>query len=155
MMNRRKLSGGAPVVSLILGAAALVGAVEFYLGTPHGVFTDQALTPGATRVDTVVVSSGARSSGRPAQLVWAFACSTAAASDDSMGYATIRAITQGRTMHVGDDSLVLQPEPLAEAGWAGETQIMHTVADSYEVRTRNPMTGSAKGELWWYSRNER
>ncbi len=161
-MMRRRTKGPAghqprALFAFVAAAVALVtaaGAVEFYLGDARAVYEAAGLAAGATRTDTVVVASGSASSPRPMQIVWAYACSSAAASTDSMQYAVVRAITQGHTMHVGKDSLVLRPGGPA-TDWSGETQLMHVVADSYQVDTRNPMATTAKGALWWYPRNER
>jgi len=153
-MRNRRFAARAGLVTFAVLVAGTAVALQFYLGTMRVVYDGASLSAGATKVDTVVVSSEARNEPRAAQLVWAFACSSSAASADSMQYAVVRAISGGRRLHVGQDSLVLRPDGSA-VNWTGETQIMHTVADSYEVRTVNPTSTAGKGALHWYSRSER
>ena len=118
------------------------------------VYDGVTLDGGSTRNDTVVASSrpSDRSRLRFDQIVWAFSGTSEADEIDSMFSVVVKAIVNGVAHQVGD-SLEIRPVPPGNGVTRGEIRLMHVIADSHLVVTRNPMSSAVTGvSLVWYGK---
>lgn len=128
-------------------------------GGVNVVYEGATLAANSTRIDTVVTSSKPtdRSRSRFEQIVWTLGGTSAGTAADSMFAATVKAIVGGVAQHIGSDggdSLRIAPAPSSGSA-TGETRLMHCMADSYQVTSRNPMVGASVtgAKLTWYGRS--
>jgi len=134
---------------LVLGLLACLGAfagstLALWVST-RTVYSGVTLAAKSTRLDTVIVSEPAKNEKPQDQFVIAFAGTSQAATADSQYHAVIKAIRGGKTHQIGEDSLMLRPDPAVAGVQSGEVRLMHWVADSLQVTTRNPKSATVTG----------
>ena len=133
LLSSMAFLGGLAGVSVALWSSAAVTA-----------FTGATLAGGSTRVDTIVVSDVARDQ-KPDQYVLSLAGTTQATAADSQFSAVVKSIANGAVKQIGEDSLMVRPEPATAGDQVGEDRVLRWVADSLQVTTRNPMSQSVTG----------
>lgn len=137
------------LIAVGLLAAIATAALALY-SSPTVVYSDATLDAGSAgvaseRIDTARVSDATRQD-KPDQFVVAIAGTTQATAADSMFRVVVKAIRNGQVMNIGEDSIVMQPDPPASAGQvAGEVRVLRWVADSLQLVTRNPKAATVTG----------
>jgi len=103
-------------------------------------YTNADLAVSASRIDTVVVGR-VDLQVKPDSYILDFGATVEAAAEDSMVYAIVKTIKNGKAEHIGADSLVMRPSGLLTVpATVGETRRLAWVADSLQIETINPMT---------------
>jgi hypothetical protein len=127
--------------------AATVAHALWVSTTP--VYSKATLGAKSTRVDTVVVArvptSSERSPEKPEQYIIALGGTSQATSADSQYSVVVKAIRGGNVHQIGEDSLMLRPDPAFANKKSGETRIFSYVADSLQITTRNPRSTTVTG----------
>ena len=70
---------------------------------------------------------------------------TQATVADSQFSAVVKSIKNGAVKQIGQDSLLVRPDPATAGAQVGEDRVLRWVADSLQVTTRNPMSQSVTG----------
>lgn len=138
--------GPVALVGVFACVGALAGVALALWASTTTVYSGATIAAKSMRTDTVVVSDPARPMGaKPDQYVIGIAGTSQAASADSQYSAVVRAIRGGKLHQVGEDSLVLRPDPAIAGAQSGELRVLAWVADSLEIRTRNPRSTAVTG----------
>ncbi len=144
-MTRHVLRGRTALLGILMFVGAFVGsALALWASSTEIVYSQATLGEASTRIDTVEVSNPARD-GKQDRFVVALAGTSPAATVDSQFYAVVRAIQGGRLYQIGEDSLMLRPDPPDSGTLTGELRVLRWVSDSLQVTTRNPMNQSVTG----------
>ena len=133
-----------PHVALVALMFAVGPAVALYSSSSVTAYSGATLAGGSTRVDTIVVSDVDRDQ-KPDQYVLSLAGTTQATAADSQFSAVVKSIKIGAVKQIGEDSLLVRPDPATAGDQVGEARVLRWVADSLQVTTRNPMSQSVTG----------
>ena len=137
--------GWIVLVSVMTFLGALVGvALALWASSTQTIYSQTTLSGASTRIDTVVVSSVDRSNKQD-RFVISLAGVGQAATADSQFYAVVRAIREGQLYQIGEDSLMLRPDPPISGAQTGELRVLRWVADSLQITTHNPKSDSVTG----------
>ena len=148
----RSIIRAAAIVAAVL--AGLAVADNVYFGTSTTVeASDVRVASNSVTAHTIALRTGTERArddswrSAPEQFIIAFRCSsqTGLTCADSV-FATVYAIIDGDEYHLGDDSVsVLVQEDVN--GWYSGCEIVHTVAESIDVRVHNYASDSTDYDL--------
>ena len=127
---------------------AFAGASLALWVSTRTVYSGVTLAAKSTRVDTVVVSDAANArEPKPEQFIVSLAGTSQATVADSQFHAVVKAIRQGKVHQIGEDSLMLRPDPPVAGAENGEVRLLRWVSDSLQITTRNPRSTTVTGAL--------
>lgn len=110
------------------------------------IYSGATLGAKSVRLDTVVVSdAGNPREQKPEQFIVALAATSQATVADSQFHAVVKAIRGGLVHQIGEDSLMLRPDPPVAGVQNGEVRLLRWVSDSLQVTTRNPRSTAVTG----------
>ena len=136
------------MLGLLTSLGAFAGSTLAVWVATRAVYTGVTLGANSTRVDTVVVSDASKPrEPKPDQFMVALSGTGQAATPDSQFHAVVKAIRSGKVHQIGEDSLMLRPDPPVAAVQSGEMQLLRWVADSLQITTRNPKSTSVTGTV--------
>ena len=145
-MTRRFSKGRMLLLGLMTCVGAFVGSSLALWAATRTVYSQVTLAAKSTRIDTVVVSAPDKPrEPKPDQFVLAIAGTGQAAVADSQFHAVVKAILNGKVHQIGEDSLMLRPDPPVAGVQAGEVRVLRWVADSLQITTRNPKSTTVTG----------
>lgn len=145
------------LIQAIVVAVAVVGFAYGFtkLGPVTVVAEDKAIAASAgsaaakDSTETFVIGTAYGSGYRTGDLIAVtFACSSSAATADSVITMTLRNVYAGtRTSNIGEDSVVFKPNPTAN--WSSETRLLYPTADTLSARVRNIKMAAGKYRVEW------